>query len=202
MKAGQCWKARCKGTGCKLRWKHVSVEKPGARAQARGSCCETVSVQFLPSSALRFGLWVLSQHLSLNSTLTFLSLSLLKMINTSLTTLTSIVPDCFKMATVKPLIKKLALDVNDFKNFRPVSNLPFLLEILGKLSWQSLNPICAKATSKKFVSQYMGKNHSSEALSFCVTVFFVTLAIDLSFFLLLLDQSAAFHSSCSSAFPS
>ena len=36
-----------------------------------------------------------------------------KIINTSLTT--GIVPDCFKSAIVKPLLKKPGLDVNDLK---------------------------------------------------------------------------------------
>ena len=35
-------------------------------------------------------------------------------------------PDVFKEAIVKPLLKKSILDPNDLKNYRPVSNLPFL----------------------------------------------------------------------------
>ena len=54
-----------------------------------------------------------------------------KIINTSLTA--GIVPDCFKSAIVKPLLKKPGVDVNDLKNFRPVSNLPFLSKILEKV---------------------------------------------------------------------
>ena len=54
-----------------------------------------------------------------------------KIINTSLTT--GIVPDCFKSAIVKSLLKKPGLVVNDLKNFRPVSNLPFLSKILEKV---------------------------------------------------------------------
>ena len=52
-------------------------------------------------------------------------------INESL--LSGIVPSCYKNALVKPLIKKSGLDFNVLKNFRPVSNLPFLSKILEKV---------------------------------------------------------------------
>ena len=45
-------------------------------------------------------------------------------INDSL--ISGVVPDCYKDALVKPLLKKPGLDFNVLKNFRPVSNLPFL----------------------------------------------------------------------------
>ena len=37
-----------------------------------------------------------------------------------------IVPDCFKHALVKPLLKKASLDPNCLKHYQPVSSLPFL----------------------------------------------------------------------------
>ena len=37
-----------------------------------------------------------------------------------------LVPSAFKGAKVRPLLKKAGLDPNVFKNYRPVSNLPFL----------------------------------------------------------------------------
>lgn len=45
------------------------------------------------------------------------------LMNDSLTS--GVVPDCFKQALIKPLIKKQNLDCNDLKNYRPVSNLMF-----------------------------------------------------------------------------
>ncbi|KAJ8023005.1 hypothetical protein HOLleu_38060 [Holothuria leucospilota] len=36
----------------------------------------------------------------------------------------SIFPPITKQATVKPLLKKSDLEVNDYKNYRPLSNLP------------------------------------------------------------------------------
>ena len=37
-----------------------------------------------------------------------------------------VVPPAFKTAAITPLIKKPSLDPNNLKNFRPVSNLPFI----------------------------------------------------------------------------
>ncbi|GFS17749.1 RNA-directed DNA polymerase from mobile element jockey [Elysia marginata] len=42
------------------------------------------------------------------------------------------VPDYFKHAVVIPLLKKQNLNPDEFKNYRPVSNLPFLSKILEK----------------------------------------------------------------------
>ena len=36
------------------------------------------------------------------------------------------VPDSFKHAVVRPLLKKQNMPPNELKNYRPVSNLPFL----------------------------------------------------------------------------
>ncbi|CAC5366199.1 unnamed protein product [Mytilus coruscus] len=45
----------------------------------------------------------------------------------------SLVPSSFKQAIVRPLLKKPSLDREVFKNYRPVSNLPFLSKVLGKV---------------------------------------------------------------------
>jgi hypothetical protein len=42
------------------------------------------------------------------------------------------VPASFKNAIVRPLIKRPGLDNDELKNYRPVSNLPFLSKILEK----------------------------------------------------------------------
>ena len=49
-------------------------------------------------------------------------------INMSL--MTGTVPTAFKQASVRPLLKKPSLDVDDLCNYRPVSNLPFLSKVL------------------------------------------------------------------------
>ena len=57
--------------------------------------------------------------------------SLTNMINVELSTGT--VPCVLKKAIVKPLLKKASLDPNILKNFRPVSNLPFVSKLLEKI---------------------------------------------------------------------
>ena len=42
-------------------------------------------------------------------------------------------PDSFKHAVVRPLLKKQNMPPNELKNYRPVSNLPFLSKILEKV---------------------------------------------------------------------
>ena len=73
-------------------------------------------------------------------------------INTSFTT--GIVPHDLKTAVVKPLLKKPSLDKNLLKNYRPISNLPFLSKILKKKSFSTnFSPISKKTTSAAPFSQ-------------------------------------------------
>ena len=48
-------------------------------------------------------------------------------------------PTAFKTAIIRPSLKKNSLDSNDLKNYRPVSNLPFISKILEKIVLQQLN---------------------------------------------------------------
>ena len=57
--------------------------------------------------------------------------SLLDMINLSL--LSGYVPQSFKVAVIKPFLKKPTLDPGVLANYRPISNLPFLSKILEKV---------------------------------------------------------------------
>jgi len=50
--------------------------------------------------------------------------TLLNIINSSL--FLGHVPRIFKLAVIKPLIKKLQLDPNNLANYRPILNLPFM----------------------------------------------------------------------------
>ena len=43
------------------------------------------------------------------------------------------VPKDFKSARIRPLLKKSGLDPNLLKNYRPVSNLPFISKVLEKV---------------------------------------------------------------------
>ena len=66
----------------------------------------------------------------LKEALPLVSTSLLDMINLSL--VTGYVPQSFKVAVIKPLLKKPTLDSGVLANYRPISNLPFLSKILEK----------------------------------------------------------------------
>ena len=57
--------------------------------------------------------------------------SVIKIINLSLES--GIFPDLYKQANVKPLLKKISLDPNCLKNYRPVSNLNFLSKLVEKV---------------------------------------------------------------------
>ncbi len=56
---------------------------------------------------------------------------LLSIINSSLSL--GHAPKPFKLAVIKPLIKKPQLDPNELANYRPISNLPFMSKILEKV---------------------------------------------------------------------
>ncbi len=86
---------------------------------------------------------------------------LLAIINSSL----GYVPKNFKLAVIKPLIKKPQLDPKYLVNYRPISNLPFLSKILEKVvssqvySFLEKNDIC-----EDFQSGFR-PSHSTEWLS-------------------------------------
>ena len=48
-------------------------------------------------------------------------------------------PSVYKSALVKPLLKKMSLDPDDLKNYRPVSNLSFLSNVLERIVLFQLN---------------------------------------------------------------
>ena len=102
-------------------------------------------------------------------------------------------PSCFKIAIVRPLLKKSNLDRNNLKNYRPVSNLSFLSKILEKLVLaQIFEHLNSNALLPNNQSAYRA-NHSTESalLRVCNDVL---LALDSGnvTVLSLLDLSAAF----------
>ena len=42
-------------------------------------------------------------------------------------------PTELKQAVIRPLLKKPSLDYQEFKNFRPISNLTFLFKVIEKV---------------------------------------------------------------------
>ena len=100
----------------------------------------------------------------------------------------------FKQAIVTPLLKKSGLDPNDLKNFRPVSNLPFISKILEKvvLTRQLQKHLSENELFEIKQSAYR-KNHCTETALLSVVDGFLRNVDDrLVSVLALLDPSAAF----------
>ena len=85
---------------------------------------------------------------------------LVRIINGSLES--AIVPQVFKVAVSKPLLKKEGLDPSDCKSFRKVSNLPFVSKLLERVvSQQLLQHLTTHDLIDKFQSAYR-PGHSCE----------------------------------------
>ena len=93
------------------------------------------------------------------SCLDVLASSITELVNLSL--LSGCVPENWRTAVVIPLLKKPGLDLV-YKNFRPVSNLPFISKVVEKAALQQLLVHCEKnAPLSKFQSG-VRKYHSTE----------------------------------------
>ena len=103
------------------------------------------------------------------------------------------VPNVFKMSIVKPLLKKNDLDVNEYKNYRPVSNLSFLSKVLERLVLKRLSDhIQANNLSHTFQSAYKTSHSTETALLKICTDILTSLDENNVCLLTLLDLSAAF----------
>ena len=102
-------------------------------------------------------------------------------------------PKVFKEAILRPLLKTRSLDANEFKNYRPISNLRFISKIVETcVAKQLIQYLDNNGLSEPFQSAYK-RNHSTETALIRVYNDIAT-AIDQqnSVILLLLDLSAAF----------
>ena len=95
----------------------------------------------------------------MNSCLDVLAPPITEMVNLSF--LSGCAPENCRTAVVFPLLKKPGLDLV-YKNFRPVSNLPFIFKVVEEAALQQLLVHCEKnAPLTKFQSGFR-KYHSTE----------------------------------------
>ena len=127
----------------------------------------------------------------LKASIDILTPVLTKIINMSLTT--SQVPSKFKLAVVFPLIKKMILYREDFKNYRPVSNLPYVGKILEKVAVKQMSShMTINDLLEIFQSAYREGHSTETALLYVYNDLLTALDNKKCVLLTLLDLSAAF----------
>ena len=123
-------------------------------------------------------------------TLKVLLPTITNILNESLTSGT--VPSAFKTA-VASLLKTPSLDPNELKNYRPISNLPFLSKLLEKLVLQQLVSHLSTHNLHSIHQSAYWSGHSTETVLLRILNDLLTSLDDSKIsILLLLDLSAAF----------
>ncbi len=79
------------------------------------------------------------------------------------------VPKTFKLAVIKPLIKKIQLDPKDLVNYRPNLNLPFLSKILEKVVSSQLYSFIDKNDICEDFQSVVRPSHNTETALIRVT---------------------------------
>ena len=98
-----------------------------------------------------------------------------------------------KKAYVTPLLKKLDLDSDIFKNYRPVSNLSFLSKVIERIvAIQLLAHLTANNIMEKFQSAYRAYHSTETALLRVFNDLLLSVDTHGGAILVLLDLSAAF----------
>ena len=99
--------------------------------------------------------WLLKNHLDI------LVPFITRIVNLSIQS--SFVPSALKEALVVcPLLKKASLDKNVLKNYRPVSNLPFLSKVLEKVIAERLDDYLAACNMRELYQSAYTAHHSTE----------------------------------------
>lgn len=103
------------------------------------------------------------------------------------------VPDLFKHAVVRPLLKKPHLDPSVLSNFRPVSHLSFLSKVLEKVVFIQLQSFLEKnAIFEKFQSGFRSRHSTESALLKIHNDILLSADNKTPMILVLLDLTAAF----------
>jgi hypothetical protein len=105
----------------------------------------------------------------------------------------ALMPLPFKQATVTPMLKKPSLDREDFKHYRPVSNLPYVSKLVERVVMARLNEHMSAHSLREPLQSAYRPGHSIETA--LVKVFDdILCAVDSKkcVLLVLLDMSAAF----------
>ena len=98
--------------------------------------------------------WMLKQNVSVVSPF------VTDVVNASLRQ--GVFPDAFKQAVITPVLKKPSLDVNVLKNYRPISNIPFLAKVTERIVSDRLKDhFVEHDLDEQFQSAYR-KGHSTE----------------------------------------
>ena len=103
------------------------------------------------------------------------------------------VPDCFKIAAVIPLLKKVFLDPEVLNNLRPVSTLPFISKTLEKCAGKRIGSHKDKQQLHEKMQSAYREGHSTEtALVRIQNDLLISIDKKQCVYLVLLDMSAAF----------
>lgn len=105
----------------------------------------------------------------------------------------SYVPDNLKMSSVTPRIKKPSLDAEQMKNYRPVSNLPYIAKLVEKVVVNQLDRHLLENDLYASHQSAYRKHHSCETalVKICNDIQWA-LDSNKCVLLILIDQSAAF----------
>ena len=103
------------------------------------------------------------------------------------------VPNKLKHALVTPIVKDKNGNIDDFKNYRPVSNLPFISKVLEKVAYCQINHhIESNKMHSKFQSAYRAYHSCETAMIKIVNDIQRSIHNNNAVALILLDSSAAF----------